>query len=175
MGHHDDLIARSIMFLKEVKDMTPGTAVEQWLNKTHGPGSDLYDNLSRLIKAGVEEGWAANIEVDGPHYRRSKIREPSAETFFFSITAVYMNSQENYRGDYHLHPYGELNMVVPMDRGAVLAGPNGWCAEGWTAPAPGSHHYPEVRGGALIALFFLPAGRISYITPPAGVAEIKGS
>jgi hypothetical protein len=40
-------------------------------------------------------------------------------------------------------------------------------AAGWTAPAPGSHHYPEVPGGALVALFYLPAGRISYdIRPP---------
>jgi hypothetical protein len=27
--------------------------------------------------------------------------------------------------------------------------------------------YPEVRGGALISLFFLPAGRISYNAKPA--------
>lgn len=31
-----------------------------------------------------------------------------------------------------------------------------------TAPDPVSRHYPEVRGGAVIALFYLPAGRISY-------------
>src|SRR5262249_53641955 len=162
MGNREELIRRSIVLLEQVKDMTPGTAVEQWLNKTYGPGTDLYDDLARLIKAGVEEGWAANIEIDGQRYRRSKICEPSAETFNFSITAVYMDSQENYRGQYHLHPYGELNMVVPLDRDAVLRGPNGWCGAGWTSPAPGSHHYPEVKGGALIALFFLPAGRISY-------------
>jgi Domain of unknown function (DUF4863) len=38
----------------------------------------------------------------------------------------------------------------------------GWQGPGWTAPGPGSRHYPEVKGGALIALFYLPAGRISY-------------
>ena len=38
------------------------------------------------------------------------------------------------------------------------------------APDPGSHHYPESKGGAVIALFFLPAGRISYdITAPDSV------
>jgi hypothetical protein len=162
MDNREELIRRSIELLEQVKDMTPGTAVEQWLNKTYGPGTDLYDDLARLIKAGVEVGWAANIEIDGQRYRRSKICEPSAETFNFSITAVYMDSRENYRGQYHLHPYGELNMVVPLDRGAVLRGPNGWCGAGWTSPAPGSHHFPEVKGGAVIALFFLPAGRISY-------------
>ena len=36
-----------------------------------------------------------------------------------------------------------------------------WQGAGWTAPDPGSRHYPEVKGGALIALFYLPAGRIS--------------
>lgn len=176
MNKRDQLIKRSIGFLEEVKDMTAGTEVEQWLNRTHGPGSDLYDDLAGLIKAGIEEGWAANVEINGPRYRRSRICEPTAETFNFSITAVYMDSNSNdpsdarktFRGDYHSHPYGELNMVVPLDDGAVVAGPNGWCGAGWTAPAPGSHHYPEVKGGALIALFFLPAGRISYnIKPPA--------
>ena len=62
----------------------------------------------------------------------------------------------------HAHPYGEFNMVVPLNEGAALAGPNGWCHGGWSAPAPGSHHYPAVKGGAVIALFYLPAGRISY-------------
>ena len=71
------------------------------------------------------------------------------------------------RGQYHLHPYGELNLVVPLVPGAVLAGPLGWQGAGWTAPAPGSHHYPEVKLGAVIALFYLPAGRNSYaIRPP---------
>jgi uncharacterized protein DUF4863 len=90
----------------------------------------------------------------------------SEETQHFSITAVYMNSQARFRGQYHAHPYGELNMVVPIDPGAQLAGPNGWSGAGWTAPGPGSRHYPEVRGGALIALFYLPAGRISYDIEP---------
>lgn len=43
---------------------------------------------------------------------------------------------------------------------------NGWQGAGWTSPGPGTHHYPEVRGGRLVALFFLPAGRISYDATP---------
>lgn len=177
MSKRDELIQRSIGFLSEVKNMTAGIDVEQWLNATYGPGSSLYEELAALIKAGIEEGWAANVEINGPRYRRSRICEPMAETFYFSVTAVFMDSLANgelssaaktFRGDYHAHPYGELNMVIPLTKGAMLAGPNGWCEAGWTAPAPGSHHYPEVKGGALIALFFLPAGRISYdIQPPA--------
>jgi len=179
MDKREKLIARSIPFLKEIQDLTPGTEVEQWLNKNYGAGSNLYDELASLITTGISEGWAANVELNGPRYRRSRIMEPRVETSYFSITAVYMNSMEDaenadvvFRGDYHLHPYGELNLVVPLNTTALLAGPNGWCGQGWTAPAPGSHHYPEAKGGALIALFFLPAGRISYnIKPPASVAQ----
>ena len=170
MTDEEKLIATSLPFLEEIRDMTAGSEVERWLNAKHGPGSPLYDELAALVKAGVRDGWAANVEIRGARYRRSRICEPKAETLNFSITAVYMDSTDNvqgnpegsFRGDYHAHPYGEFNMVIPVDEGAALAGPNGWCHGGWTAPAPGSHHYPEAKGGAVIALFFLPAGRIAY-------------
>jgi hypothetical protein len=176
IGSRDDLIQISIGFLREVKDMTPGAEMEKWLNEKYGEESQLYRDLTRLIRAGVAEGWAANLEVNGPNYRRSRILEAAPETFQFSITAVYMNSNEAktfkdedgndvLRGDYHGHPYGEINLVVPLDKGAQLKGLQGWQGAGWTAPDPGSRHYPEVRGGAVIALFYLPAGRISYDFP----------
>jgi hypothetical protein len=73
MGHREELIERSIPFLREVKDMTPGVAMEKWLNEKYGESSDLYKDLARLIKLGVEREWAANQDVDGPNYRRSRI------------------------------------------------------------------------------------------------------
>jgi hypothetical protein len=164
------LITLCTPFLAEVKDMTPGPKVEDWLNATYGPGSALYRDLAASIIQGIQDGWAANIAIDGPAYRRSRIAEPSGRTLHFSITAVYMDSTGNrqghpdqrMRGQYHGHPYGEFNMVIPLNPGAALNGPNGWCFGGWTAPPPGSRHYPEAKGGAVIALFFLPSGRISY-------------
>jgi len=176
MNHREQLIEASLPFLEQVKDMTPGKAMEQWLNTTYGPQSVLHQDLSRLIKLGVDEGWAANKEVTGPNYRRSLILAPTPETHFFSITAVYMNSADAaaidhpeggraLRGQFHGHPYGEINLVAPIDPGAELRGLNGWQGAGWTAPDPGSRHFPEARGGALIALFYLPAGRIAYVPP----------
>ena len=166
----DELIARCIPLLDEIKDMTTGTEVEQWLNEKYGPHSELYKDLARMVAIGVTEGWAADVEIAGPRYRRARLVAPSEATFGFSITTVYMDSTDNnqsnpegsFRGNYHSHPYGEFNLVVSLNEGAALAGPNGWCYGGWTAPAPGSHHYPEAKGGAIIAFFFLPAGRISY-------------
>lgn len=170
-----ELVSRCISFLQEVRDLTPGTDVEQWLNTQYGVESELYRDLARMISQGVKEGWAADVEIAGPRYRRARLVTPCAETFYFSITAVLMDSTDNaqhnpensFRGDYHSHPYGEFNMVVALNEGAALMGPSGWCYGGWTAPAPGSHHYPEAKGGAVIALFFLPAGRIAYdVRPP---------
>jgi len=164
----EELIDRSIPFLEKIKNRTADEELETWLNTTYGPGSALYDDLARMITNGVRDGWAASTELDGPKYRRGRIAAPSERLNYFSVTAVYMNNVEPYRGQYHQHPYGELNVVVPLDPAARLMGPRGWSGAGWTAPGPGSHHYPEVKGGALIALFYLPAGRISYdITPSA--------
>jgi hypothetical protein len=172
----DEFLARCIPVLQEFKDMTTSTEVEQWLNSKYGVESELYKDLSRLITLGLKEGWVADVEVGGPRYRRAQLVVPSAETFFFSITGVLMDSTDNsqnnpedsFRGGYHLHPYGEINLVVPLNEGAALAGPNGWCYGGWTAPAPGSHHFPEVKGGAVVSLTFLPAGRIAFdIKPPS--------
>ena len=95
----EELIERSLPFLEEIKDMTTGTEVEQWLNRTHGPDSALYQSLARLVKQGVRDGWAANVELDGPIYRRSRIAEPSERTLGFSITAVYMDSTGNTQGN----------------------------------------------------------------------------
>lgn len=77
-----------------------------------------------------------------------------------------MDSEEVYSGQYHAHPYGEINCVIPINGPAELKGMQGWQGAGWTSPGPGTHHYPEVRGGALVALFFLPAGRIAYNATP---------
>ena len=119
----------------------------------------------------------AALEVDGKRYRRGKIAEPSEATRFFSVTAVYMDSEDAdadkdgeerpfFSGQYHKHPYGEINCVVQLDDTAQLQGMNGWQGAGWTSPGPGTHHYPRVRGGRLVALFFLPAGRITYDASP---------
>ncbi|KAF2681354.1 hypothetical protein K458DRAFT_309798 [Lentithecium fluviatile CBS 122367] len=160
------LLKRCQDFFNEIENFTPGKDLEAYLNTHYGPGNPIYEDLCSHTRQGLEEGWVANIEIDGPTYRRSKIAVPKEETRFLSITTVYMNSQEGFSGQYHAHPYGEINCVVQIDKEAELMGMQGWQGAGWTSPGPGTHHYPQVRGGALIALFFLPAGRISYTANP---------
>lgn len=111
------------------------------MNENYGPGNLIYEDLCSLTLKGLAEGWLANIPVDGygSRYRRSKLSLPSLENRFFSITAVYMNSQEPFSGNYHSHPYGEINCVVQIDSTAELKGMQGWQGAGWTSPGPGTH------------------------------------
>lgn len=149
-----------------VLNRTPGKNLEVFLNENYGPGNPYYEDFCSLVREGIKEGWVAETELDGRKYRRGRITVPVPETRYFSITTVYMDSSDVYRGQYHAHPYGEMNCVVQIDDTAEIMGMQGWQGAGWTAPGPGTHHYPEVRGGALVALFFLPAGRISYNATP---------
>ena len=141
---------------------TPGKDLETRLNNEYGPGNEYYEDFCKYIKQGLKEGWVAQTEIQGRNYRRGKIAVPSEATRFCSITTVFMNSVDEFKGQYHAHPYGEINCVIQIDDTAELKGMQGWQGKGWTSPGPGTHHYPQVRGGALVALFFLPAGRISY-------------
>lgn len=62
---------------------------------------------------------------------------PTEATRFCSVTTVYMatvGGEEDFKGQYHAHPYGEINCVVPIDEGAELRGLNGWMGKGWTSP-----------------------------------------
>jgi hypothetical protein len=119
---------------------TPGKDLEAHLNSQYGPGNPIYEDICSLTRKGVDEGWAANIEIDGAHhYRRSKITLPREDTRFFSITTVYMESDDVFSGQYHSHPYGEINCVVQLDKSAELMGMQGWQGAGWTSPGPGTH------------------------------------
>ncbi|KAH8667637.1 p-hydroxylaminobenzoate lyase [Tricladium varicosporioides] len=160
------LVKRAHEFFEKIETLTPGKELERKLNAEFGPGNEYYEDFCKYVKIGLDEGWVANVEIDGPKYRRSKISLPTEITKFFSITSVYMESEEEYSGQYHVHPYGEINCVVQLTEGAELKGMQGWQGAGWTSPGPGTHHYPQVRKGALVALFFLPAGRIGYDLKP---------
>lgn len=145
----------AIRLLNAVGDRPLGPDTERWLNETFPPGSELYETLATLIRAGEKEGWACNVEITGPEYRRSPIYDASDDTRGFSINSVYM---DNLVGQYHAHPNGEINMIVPLTPGAKFCGH----PAGWTAPEPGSEHFPEVTDGTAIMLYFLPRGEITY-------------
>lgn len=56
---------------------TPGQDLERRLNETYGPGNEHYEDLCRLVKQGLDEGWVASGELDGEKYRRGRVHTPS--------------------------------------------------------------------------------------------------
>lgn len=150
-----DLINRSVELLSMVHERPMGPELARWLNETFPPGSTLFDELASLVRTGMAEGWACRDEIYGPHYRRCQILPPSQATYGFSIESVYMNDTI---GREHEHPHGEINMIVPLDPNARVDNINA----GWTCPEPGSQHFPEVRDGAAIFLYYLPQGEIRF-------------
>jgi hypothetical protein len=141
------VLTKSSHVTKLTPSRTPGQDLEKLLNANYGLGNPYYEDFCKYVRKGIKdnEGWCAAIEIDGARYRRSRVCLPKPETHFFSITTVFMDSQEEYRGQYHSHPYGEINCVVQIDDGAEIKGMKGWQGAGWTSPAAGTHHFPEVR------------------------------
>jgi len=61
-------------------------------------------------------------------------------------------------GPHHVHPQGEIDLIMPLDEGATFDGnPAGWCVH-----PPGSAHRPTVRNGRALVLYLLPQGQIEF-------------
>ncbi|HOV05072.1 MAG TPA: DUF4863 family protein [Kaistiaceae bacterium] len=73
----------------------------------------------------------------------------------FSVDVVDMH---DVAGPHHVHPQGEIDLILPIDAGATFDGrPAGWCVY----PA-GSAHRPTVGGGRALVLYLLPQGAIQF-------------
>lgn len=65
---------------------------------------------------------------------------------------------DNIRGQYHGHPNGEVDMIVPESANVKFYG----MGRGLIVYAPDSEPYPAVTGGKAIVLYLLPGGNIDF-------------
>jgi 2-hydroxylaminobenzoate mutase len=114
-----------------------------YLNAHYGTQTVGYKTLSRLLKLGVEEQWAAYVEIEGPDYRRGRISEPARETADMSVESGLLR---DVKGQYHCHTNGEINMIISLEPGANFCG----TGAGWRVFPPLSEHFPTVQGRALM-------------------------
>ena len=129
------------------------TALDAWLNAEHGAQSATYAALKASCEQGVAEGWLCNREGGGIRYGR--IFKPADDLQGFSVDVVDMR---DIAGPHHVHPQGEIDLIMPLDDGATFDGrPAGWCVY----PA-GSAHSPTVRNGRALVLYLLPQGHIEF-------------
>jgi hypothetical protein len=142
---------------REIAGAPIGTSLEMHLNADHGTGSDLFEAIFDACKIGVKEGWMCNREGGGIRYGR--VLKATETTHGFSVDVVDM---ENMVGPYHVHPNGEIDLIMPLTPGACFdANPAGWCVY-----EPGSGHRPTVTKGRALVLYLLPQGAIDF-TPEA--------
>jgi hypothetical protein len=128
-------------------------SLDAWLNEHHGAGSTTYSRLRQACEAGVAEGWLCDREAGGIRYGR--IFKPAADLHGFSVDVVDM---KDIAGPHHIHPQGEIDLVMPLDEGARFDGR----PAGWLVCPPGSGHRPTVSNGRAFVLYLLPQGSIEF-------------
>jgi len=128
-------------------------ALDAWLNAEHGAGSASYAQLKQSCEQGVAEGWLCNREGGGLRYGR--IFKPAEDLNGFSVDVVDM---KDIAGPHHAHPNGEIDLIMPIDDGALFDGR----PAGWLVCPPGSAHRPTVTNGRALVLYLLPAGSIEF-------------
>jgi hypothetical protein len=127
--------------------------LDAWLNREHGAGSASYAGLKAACEDGVAAGWLCNREGGGIKYGR--IFKPADDLHGFSVDVVDM---ADIAGPHHVHPNGEIDLVMPLEGDARFDGR----PAGWVVMPPGSAHRPTVSAGRALVLYLLPQGAIEF-------------
>ncbi len=127
------------------------------LNRWAGAGSALFTQIFDACREGVKAGWMCGREAGGIRYGR--VIKPDAAIAGFSVDVVDM---DRIRGPHHLHPNGEIDLLMPLEGEAKFDG----AAAGWRVYGPGTAHYPTVSEGRALVLYLLPQGAIQFTPGP---------
>ena len=133
-------------------------ALDAWLNEHHGVASASYQQLKAACVKGATEGWLCKFEAGGLRYGR--IFKPADDLQGFSVDVVDM---QDVAGPHHVHPEGEIDLIMPLDEGALFDGR----PAGWMVTPAGSAHRPTVSNGRALVLYLLPNGRIEFTAAAA--------
>jgi len=112
-----------------------------------------YQAIFRACRTGIAEGWMCNREASSIKFGR--VIKPGEPTHNFSVDVVDMDSVA---GPHHRHPNGEIDLIMPLTRGAKFDG----YGAGWLVYGPGSAHHPAVTHGRALVLYLLPEGAIEF-------------
>jgi hypothetical protein len=130
-------------------------ALERRLNESFPPQGETFRGLEAACQQGIAGGWMCT--QGGGKRKFGRIFEPAADLSGFSVDVVDI---DDLVGNYHRHPRGEIDLIMPVTPGATFdaRGP------GWLVYQPGSGHRPTVKRGRVVILYLLPEGRIEWIT-----------
>ncbi|MEQ1505614.1 MAG: DUF4863 family protein [Myxococcota bacterium] len=132
-------------------DLTDAAAVQARLNREH-PVEALGAVRALLVDANAAGILTPRRASDGLTFGR--VGKPSEELGGCSIDAVDMTGA----GAPHTHPNGEVSLCFAVAGDPRFVG----FPEGWVAVPPGSRHVPEVTGGRMVIVYFLPGGAMVW-------------
>jgi hypothetical protein len=138
---------------REIEGKALDDHLDDWLNQYIGVASATYQQLKAACVQGVAEGWLCKYEGAGLRYGR--IFKPADDLQGFSVDVVDM---KDVAGPHHVHPEGEIDLIMPLDEGARFDGR----PAGWMVTPAGSAHRPTVSNGRALVLYLLPNGRIDF-------------
>lgn len=133
------------------RDISP--ALTESLNSEFSSDSEWFSELKELCSIGLTEGWLCQYEAGGIKYGR--VFKPSEDLSGFSVDVVLM---KDVVGPHHSHPNGEVDLVIPLNKGAAFDGTD----YGWKVYSPESSHKPTVSGGEAFVIYLLPDGAIEF-------------
>lgn len=109
--------------------------------------------VGALLRAANAEGWLTPKRATAT-LSFGRVAKPAPELGGCSIDAVDMAGA----GAGHTHPNGEVSLCFTTDGDARFVGHR----DGWVVVPPGSHHVPEVTGGRMLIVYFLPGGAMVW-------------
>jgi hypothetical protein len=130
-------------------------ALQRKLNQAFPAGGDVFRRLEAACREGIAGGWMC--AQGGGKRKFGRIFEPAGDLAGFSVDVVDI---DDLVGNYHRHPNGEIDLIMPQTPGATFDARSA----GWLVYAPGSGHRPTVKRGRVLVLYLLPQGRIEWVT-----------
>lgn len=127
--------------------------LETLLDERFPAGGEDFEAIAAACREAVAAGWMCDREHGGIRYGR--VIKPGPDTHGFSVDVVDMNEVI---GPRHGHPFGEIDMIMPVEGDARFDGHG----RGWLVYEPGSAHRPTVAGGRAYVLYLLPEGAIEF-------------
>ncbi|HEY5790771.1 MAG TPA: DUF4863 family protein [Gammaproteobacteria bacterium] len=127
--------------------------LEHDLAQRFPPGDSWFGQVEAACHAAIAAGWMCSQGGDGRRFGR--VIQAGPETGNLSVDVVDL---VDIVGPHHVHPNGEVCMVMPVDPAATFDDGGA----GWQVNPPGSAHRPTVRDGRALVLYLLPDGAIEF-------------
>ncbi len=150
--------------LDKVAELAPETRrtrgsvleLEHAMERTFPAAAAHSREIGREIARGVREGWLC--QRGDPNARFSRLAKPSANTHGMSVDVVSLEG----KAIRHSHPLGEVTLGFAAEGFDARTCRFEGQPPGWVFLGPESTHTPEVTGGRMNLVYFLPEGAVVW-------------